>query len=54
MSHPSDAYNQMKEFYVGELSDNQQDCDRQASLKQIVLGTFLAFGVYIISSASKK
>ena len=44
----------MKEYYIGDLFDNERDIIRQAGLSKVVLSTFFAFGIYIISNASKK
>ena len=44
----------MKQFYIGDLNDNENDIVRQAGLSKVVLGAFFAVATYIISNASKK
>eukprot|EP01083_Nonionella_stella_P266858 902163_1 len=48
VSHPADAYEQMKQFYVGELSDDQQDINRQANLSYLVKGVFTVLTIFAI------
>ena len=49
VSHPQTAFEQMKEFYVGDVGETIDDVNRQDCLSKIVLGVCSVFTLYIIS-----
>ena len=48
VSHPQPAFEQMKQFYVGDLGETADDVSRQSLLSKIVIGITAALTLHII------